>query len=251
MAVTFTGSVANFVSAPDLVGPWTPQLPSFTQQAVARSLGLASIGGVDVAMSAATGVPGIRVSVDGGVPFSVAGVPAAVDVVPFERDGAAAAIAVTSTGGLTLIPDVFGTAISTPELPAGLTPRRVTIHRIEVVSWQGAELVLDVSCSKGTYVRTLADDIGQALGCGAHLSALRRTAVGRLDVRDAVTPEALEALSDGERDARLRPADCLLADWPAVRLGADDAGRFLTGLRRRVAGDPAMRVYELVVPGAP
>jgi tRNA pseudouridine55 synthase len=124
-------------------------------------------------------------------------------------------------------------------------PRRVTIHRIDVLIWQGRELVLDVACSKGTYVRTLADDIGQALGCGAHLAALRRTGAGRLDVRDAVTPDALEAMSDPERDARLRPTDCLLSDWPAVRLGADDAGRFLTGLRRRVAGSDAaaVRVY--------
>jgi tRNA pseudouridine55 synthase len=124
-------------------------------------------------------------------------------------------------------------------------PRRVTVHRIDVVSWHGGELVLDVLCSKGTYVRTLADDIGQALGCGAHLAALRRTAAGRLDVRDALTPEALEALTENERDERLQPVDCLLADWPAVRLGADEAGRFLAGLRRRIDGAdaPAVRVY--------
>ena len=124
-------------------------------------------------------------------------------------------------------------------------PRRVTIHRIDVVSWQGAELVLDVVCSKGTYVRTLADDIGRALGCGAHLAALRRTGAGALDVRNAVTPEALEALPEAERDALLQPIDCLLTDWPAVRLGADDAGRFLTGLRRRIDGADAaaVRVY--------
>ena len=124
-------------------------------------------------------------------------------------------------------------------------PRRVTIHRIDVVSWQGAELVLDVSCSKGTYIRTLADDIGQALGCGAHLSALRRTGAGRLDVRDAVTLDALERASEAERDTWLKPTDCLLADWPAVRLLPDEAGRFLTGLRRRIDGADAsaVRVY--------
>ncbi len=124
-------------------------------------------------------------------------------------------------------------------------PRRVTIHRIDVVSWQDAELVLDVSCSKGTYIRTLADDIGQALGCGAHLSALRRTGAGRLEVRGAVTLDALEPMSEAERDALLEPADCLLADWPAVRLPADEAGRFLTGLRRRIDGADAaaVRVY--------
>jgi len=124
-------------------------------------------------------------------------------------------------------------------------PRRVAIHRIDVVSWQGSELVLDVSCSKGTYIRTLADDIGQVLGCGAHLAALHRTGAGRLDVQQAVTPDALERMTETERDAMLRPADCLLTDWPVVRLDADDAGRFLTGLRRRVDGADAaaVRVY--------
>jgi tRNA pseudouridine55 synthase len=124
-------------------------------------------------------------------------------------------------------------------------PRRVTIHRIDVISFQGGELTLDISCSKGTYIRTLADDIGQALGCGAHLSALRRTGAGRLDVRDAVTLDALEALSEAERDTLLKPTDCLLADWPAVRLQPDEAGRFLSGLRRRIGGADAaaVRVY--------
>jgi tRNA pseudouridine55 synthase len=124
-------------------------------------------------------------------------------------------------------------------------PRRVTIHRIDVVSWRGNELVLDVACSKGTYIRTLADDIGQALGCGAHLAALRRTGAGRLHVQDAVTPEALEQMTEAGRDALLKPTDCLLTDWPVVRLAADDAGRFLTGLRRRIDGADAaaVRVY--------
>jgi len=125
------------------------------------------------------------------------------------------------------------------------TPRRVTIHRIDVVSWRNPELVLDVSCSKGTYVRALADDLGRALGCGAHLSALRRTGAGRLEVRDAITPDALEALPEAERDARLLPPDCLLADWPAVHLDAGEAGRFLSGLRRRIdrIDAAAVRVY--------
>ena len=124
-------------------------------------------------------------------------------------------------------------------------PRRVTIDRIDVVSWRASELVLDVSCSKGTYIRTLADDIGQALSCGAHLAALRRTGAGRLDVQDAVTPDALEHMTEAERDAWLQPTDCLLSDWPVVRLAADEAGRFLTGLRRRIEGADAaaVRVY--------
>jgi tRNA pseudouridine55 synthase len=123
--------------------------------------------------------------------------------------------------------------------------RRVTIHRIDIVGWQSAHLVIDVACTKGTYIRTLAEDIGAALGCGAHLSALRRTGCGALRIEQAVTIDALTAMSEPEREALLQPADLLLADWPQVELPEDEAGRFLTGLRRRVAlGDaPAVRVY--------
>lgn len=124
-------------------------------------------------------------------------------------------------------------------------PRRVRIHRLEVVQWSGAALVLDVHCSKGTYVRTLAQDLGELLGCGAHLSGLRRTASGPLRVEQAVTLEALAALAEPARDALLRPADALLQSWPEIRLPDDEAGRFLSGLRRRVRLDdaPAVRVY--------
>ena len=124
-------------------------------------------------------------------------------------------------------------------------PRRVQIHRIEIVEFALPLLVLDVHCSKGTYIRTLAEDIGAALGCGATLAALRRTGSGPLSVGQAITIDALRALPEAAREARLLPADVLLADWPAVRLPEDEAGRFLTGLRRRVAqaDAPAVRVY--------
>lgn len=124
-------------------------------------------------------------------------------------------------------------------------PRRVRIHRLEVVQWSGPTLVLDVHCSKGTYVRTLAQDLGELLGCGAHLAALRRTASGPLRVEEALTLEALAALDEPARDALLRPADALLQSWPEIRLPDDEAGRFLSGLRRRVRLDdmPAVRVY--------
>ncbi len=123
--------------------------------------------------------------------------------------------------------------------------RAVTIQRIDIVDWQHELLVLDVRCSKGTYIRTLAEDIGDLLGCGAHLAGLCRTASGKLSVDDAVTLEQLAALSEPERDALLLPADALLADWPRVQLPDDEAGRFLTGLRRRVslADAAAVRVY--------
>ena len=124
-------------------------------------------------------------------------------------------------------------------------PRRVQIHELRLVEWQADTLVIDVRCSKGTYIRTLAENIGEALGCGAHLSALRRTACGMLDLRAAVTLDQLAGLDEAARDALLLPADTLLAGWPSVHLPDDEAGRFLTGLRRRVAlaDAPAVRVY--------
>ena len=126
-------------------------------------------------------------------------------------------------------------------------PRPVTVMHIDIVSWQGSELVLDVGCSKGTYIRTLAEDIGEALGCGAHLSALRRTAAGllTLDRTEVTTLAQLEALPDAARVACLLPVDALLQAYDAVHLPADEAGRFLTGLRRRLkaADAAAVRVY--------
>ena len=123
--------------------------------------------------------------------------------------------------------------------------RGVTIHAIDIVQWHDALLTVDVHCSKGTYIRTLAEDIGAALGCGAHLAALRRTAVGALRLEQAVTIEGLAALDEEARAALLRPADTLLSSWPEVQLPEGEAGRFLSGLRRRVAFNdaPRVRVY--------
>ena len=120
--------------------------------------------------------------------------------------------------------------------------RSVVIHRLDILDWHAATLVIDVTCSKGTYIRTLAEEIGEALGCGAHLAALRRTRSGALDVADAITLDELAALDEPARDARLLPPDVLLADWTALRLAADEAGRFLTGLRRRVDAPDNLKV---------
>jgi tRNA pseudouridine55 synthase len=124
-------------------------------------------------------------------------------------------------------------------------PRAVTIHAIDIVGDLDDEWMLDVRCSKGTYIRTLAEDIGAVLGCGAHLSALRRTGSGALTLDGALTLEQLAAMDENERDASLMSADALLADWPVVRLGTEDAGRFLSGVRRRLplADAPNVRVY--------
>ena len=123
--------------------------------------------------------------------------------------------------------------------------RPVTIHSIDIVTGDHDIWTLDVSCSKGTYIRTLAEDIGKALGCGAHLSALRRTGSGALTLDRALTLAALAAMTETERDDVLQPADALVADWPIVRLGREDAGRFLSGVRRRtpMPDAPHVRVF--------
>jgi tRNA pseudouridine55 synthase len=100
-------------------------------------------------------------------------------------------------------------------------PRQVTIYSLELVSLEGDELTLDVRCSKGTYVRTLAEDIGRELGCGAHLSALRRTGAGPFSVADAVTLAELEQLAEEglqALDQTLLPLDAALANWPELVL---------------------------------
>ena len=107
--------------------------------------------------------------------------------------------------------------------------RRVTIYRLTLLSFDGTEAIVDVDCSKGTYVRTLAADLGEVLGCGAHLSALRRTRIDNLQLDDAVTLVELEDLTVADRDARLAPADALLADLPTVALNAQETGRVLHG----------------------
>ena len=127
--------------------------------------------------------------------------------------------------------------------------RHVTIHAIDIIDWQDAAdaptLVIDVRCSKGTYIRTLAEDIGEALGCGAHLTALRRSASGPLSLDLAISLADLESLDEPARLALLLPVDALLTDWPRLTLEADEAGRFLTGLRRRVTQPDiaAVKVY--------
>lgn len=112
--------------------------------------------------------------------------------------------------------------------------RRVLIHSIDIVDGDHDRWTLDVRCSKGTYIRTLAEDLGAALGCGAHLAGLRRTGSGGLTLDQAVTLDALEAMDEAARDACLLPADQLLDGCPEVRLAAGDAARFLTGMRRRI-----------------
>ena len=116
-------------------------------------------------------------------------------------------------------------------------PREVEIHALNLALAQvykaQAAIKIEVTCSKGTYIRTLGEDIGQALGCGGHLTRLRRTATGPFVAAQCTTLPALEALDDHDRLNLLQPAEALLPDHTAVTLAADDAAKFLTGLRRR------------------
>jgi tRNA pseudouridine55 synthase len=128
-------------------------------------------------------------------------------------------------------------------------PRKVTISSLTLLRFAGRELELDVACSKGTYVRVLAEDIGDVLGCGACLAALRRTRVGHLDVRDAITLDRLGALSDAERTASLLPADAMLADLPAVDLDPGQARRIATGLAVACDAHVATGVVRIYGPG--
>lgn len=120
--------------------------------------------------------------------------------------------------------------------------RRVTIHSVDIVGMQAGTVTLDVRCTKGTYIRTLAEDIGAALGCGASLAALRRTGSGSLTLQGSVTLAQIEALPDEARAALLTSPDRLLLDAPELRLDAPEAARFLSGLRRRVQAPNAERV---------
>ena len=112
-------------------------------------------------------------------------------------------------------------------------PRDVVIYKLAIDASSGNEVRIRATVSKGTYIRTLGEDIGEALGCGAHLTALRRVETGGFDVSKCVTLDALEAMAEEERLARLLPTEALVADHTPVTLDAEDAGRFLSGLRRR------------------
>lgn len=106
--------------------------------------------------------------------------------------------------------------------PVSLRPREVRIERIDLLSFQTPLVELEVRCGKGTYIRSLADDLGRLLGCGAHLQALRRTAVGPFEVDDAVSLDRLrEALVDGSWRDLLLPLDYGLGHFPAVYLGIE------------------------------
>jgi len=118
-------------------------------------------------------------------------------------------------------------------------PRRIEIKAIELIALERDTLHIDILCSKGTYIRVLAEDIGAALGCGACLAALRRTRVGKFQVEDAISLEALQASNEAARDAQLLGVDALVASLPRVDLEAGAARQFAAGREVRHPADAA------------
>lgn len=123
--------------------------------------------------------------------------------------------------------------------------REVTIHKLVIDKLDDETLRLVATCSKGTYIRTLGEDIGEFLGCGGHLTSLRRTVTGDFEIGKTITLLALEALSDVARASLLMPVDVMLSSYSRVDLDNENAGRFLSGVRRRtdLKDNEFVRVY--------
>ncbi|MDR6498688.1 tRNA pseudouridine55 synthase [Burkholderia ambifaria] len=164
-----------------------------------------------------------------------------IDTRPVECDRAAVEAALARfTGEIVQVPPMYS-ALKRDGKPlyeyarAGQTVERegrnVTIHALDLLACEMPDVTFRVTCSKGTYVRTLAEDIGEALVCGAHLTMLRRTGVGALTLEHAVTLDALSDADESARDAWLLPVDALLSTFPSVRLDDACAKRFLHGQR--------------------
>lgn len=129
-------------------------------------------------------------------------------------------------------------------------PREITIFSLTLDSFSGNELRVTVACSKGTYIRVLGEDIGAALGCGAYMTALRRTATGGFDITQALTLLQLEQMTPEQRDAGLLPADCLLDGLPTVVLDSDSAHYLQQGQSVWQARQTATGLVSLYGPGS-
>jgi tRNA pseudouridine55 synthase len=121
-----------------------------------------------------------------------------------------------------------------------LEPRTIQVYSLDILEWAPPEVVIDVYCSSGTYVRSLANDLGKELGVGAHLIGLRRTKSGRFTLRDAVPLRRIkESFDAGDWYQYLIPAADALGDWPAVELDADQVELIRHG--HRVTADPGSK----------
>jgi tRNA pseudouridine55 synthase len=125
--------------------------------------------------------------------------------------------------------------------------RSVTIERLEIVDWSPPEFTLDVTCSAGTYIRSLAHDLGEVLGVGAHLAGLVRVASGYFTLDNAVALDALLAADDWPQ--YLIPIQAALADWPAVQLDAADAEHIKHGRSINNGGEVGKQLALAFMPG--
>jgi tRNA pseudouridine55 synthase len=129
--------------------------------------------------------------------------------------------------------------------PVTLRPRKVNIERIDLMSFQPPLVEIEVQCGKGTYIRTLANDLGCLLGCGAHLAALQRTAVGPFSAEDAISPERLEtAFTDGTWQDLLLPLDYGLGHIPTVHLDTDAEKDVRRGCPLEARSPPFQRLSD-------
>lgn len=122
-----------------------------------------------------------------------------------------------------------------------LEPRPVTIHELRLLTCEADYLELDVRCSKGTYIRSLAEDIGKQLGCGGHVTRLRRTAVGNLDINSASTISSLESQTEAQQLQQLLPMELMVAHLPEIQLD--------TGLGQLVRYGQAVKVLTELAEG--
>lgn len=129
-----------------------------------------------------------------------------------------------------------GTAVERPS-------RRVTVHQIKLLAWNPPLLKVEIHCSSGTYIRTIAHDLGQALGCGAHLSDLRRLKIGTSHVDDAIPLRRLER--EGLRD-HLKPMDSAAANLPPVILTSEETTKVSSGLRISRREEPGLEATTMV-----
>jgi len=165
------------------------------------------------------------------------------------------AVTLDETGVRALLPALIGPQLQRPPAHAALKfrgrayydyaragedvprePRPITVHALSLVGWQPPDALVDVTCSKGTYVRVIAAELGARAGCGAHLAALRRLRTGGFDVAQAVTLEALEVMPAAQAAACLMPVDTLLAGLPRAELDEAAAAAFLQGRAVAVPG---------------
>jgi tRNA pseudouridine55 synthase len=129
-------------------------------------------------------------------------------------------------------------------------PRSVNIAELALIEFAGEELKISVTCSKGTYVRVLAEDIGRELGCGGCLSALRRSGVGGFSLEQgAVTLEQLEALAEADRRTALLPADAMVTSLPSLQLDAAEARQLMQGQAVERTGAATAGLTRIYGPG--